>query len=109
MKLTQKIRLSGRYGRIYYIVAGIIDAMCAAYVLFWPLSTPMVLFVKLVTIPVLAYLFFAVAAGDKAHFYLNLGFSRNEYRYIPIAFDAVIFVLLVILAIILSHVVNPVQ
>ena len=107
MRLTQKIRLSGRYGRIYYVVAGIIDVACAVFILHDPLTTPMVFLVKVMSIPVLAYLFFALASNEKMFFYLNLGFSRNEYRYIPIVIDALAFVLLVILAIILSHVIFP--
>ena len=107
MRLAQKIRLSGKYGRMYYIVAGIINVACAVYILFWPMSTPMVLLVKLLSIPVLAYLFFALASNEKTFFYLNLGFSRNEYRYIPIVIDALAFVLLVILSISLSHVIIP--
>ena len=107
MRLTQKIRLSGRYGRIYYVVAGIIDVACAVFILLDPLTTPMVFLVKVMSIPVLAYLFFALASNEKMFFYLNLGFSRNEYRYIPIVIDALAFVLLVILSIILSHVIFP--
>ena len=107
MKLTQKIRLSGRYGRMYYIVAGIIDIACAVFILFDPMATPAILLIKLMSIPVLAYLFFALASNEKTFFYLNLGFSRNEYRYIPIVIDALAFVLLVILSISLSHVIIP--
>lgn len=107
MKLARKIRLSGKYGRMYYIVAGIIDAACAVYMLFWPMSTPIILLIKLLSIPVLAYLLLTIATREKAYFYLNLGFSRNEYRFIPVAVDALVFVLLTILALSLSHVLIP--
>lgn len=107
MNLAQKIRLSGKYGKMYYIVAGIIDVACAVYILFWPMSTPMVLVVKLLSIPVMAYLLLTIATREKAYFFLNLGFSRSEYRFIPIAVDALAFVLLVILSISLSHVIIP--
>ena len=107
MRLVQKIRLSGKYGRMYYIVAGIIDVACAVYILFWPMSTPMILLIKLLSIPVLAYLLLTIATREKAYFYLNLGFSRNEYRFIPVAVDALVFVLLTVLALSLSHVLIP--
>ena len=89
---------------MYYIVSGIVDIVCAVFAFIWPLSTPALILIKIFSIPVTAYLFFALAAGEKSFFYLNLGFSRNEYRYIPVAVDALVFMLLLIIALSLSHV-----
>ena len=92
---------------MYYIVAGIIDIACAVFILFDPMATPAILLVKLLSIPLMAYLLLTLATREKAYFFLNLGFSRSEYRFIPIAVDALVFVLLVILSISLSHVIIP--
>ena len=94
---------------MYYIVSGIVDIVCAVFAFMWPLSTPALILIKVFSIPVTAYLFFAFAASEKSFFYLNLGFSRNEYRYIPVVVDALVFVLLIILALTLSHVFIPAQ
>ncbi|MDO5442239.1 MAG: hypothetical protein Q4G10_01070 [Bacteroidia bacterium] len=67
-------------------------------VLFYPFILPACIILKILSIPVLLYLFMSLSKGLKIYFYLNLGISRIEYYTIPIAVEFIFFVICMIIS-----------
>lgn len=105
MNLFRKITLSFRYGSGYLIVAGI-ASLCFAFIVgahsgdTEGLSEGLFLckILKLLTIPVILYMFRKFDRSGALYFWLNLGISRTEYYVIPIVIEYLFFRFLIYLA-----------
>ena len=105
MNLFRKITLSFRYGSGYLIVAGI-ASLCFAFIVgahsgdTEGLSGGLFLckIFKLLTIPVILYVFRKFDRSGALYFWLNLGISRTEYYVIPIVIEYLFFRILIYLA-----------
>ena len=98
MTLLDKIRLSGKYGRAVYVISAILTVAMGVFAVFYPMMIPTFICVKLVSIPVILYLFTLFDSGLKLYFYLNLGISRNEYRFIPLVVEFISFILIMVIS-----------
>lgn len=96
MTLFQKIRLSGKFGKTYYVISGIMSLVASALVLSIPATIPICILLKLLSIPVILYLFISFQKGMSIFFYINLGISRIEYYAIPVVMEFMFFVLMMI-------------
>lgn len=105
MNFFRKITLSFRYGSGYLIVAGI-ASLCFAYIVGVNSGDPEGLseglflckILKLLTIPVILYMFRKFDRSGALYFWINLGISRTEYYVIPIVIEYIIFRILIYLA-----------
>lgn len=97
MTLFQKIRLSGKFGKTYYVISGIMTLAASALVISNPDPIPVCILLKLLSIPVILYLLTALHKGMSIYFYINLGISRIEYYAIPVVLEFVLFVLMMII------------
>lgn len=105
MNLFRKITLSFRYGSGYLIVAGI-ASLCFAFIVgahsgdTEGLSEGLFLckILKLLTIPIILYVFRKFDRSGALYFWLNLGISRTEYYVIPIVIEYLFFRFLIYLA-----------
>ncbi len=105
MNLFRKITLSFRYGSGYLIVAGI-ASLCFAFIVgahsgdTEGLSEGLFLckILKLLTIPIILYVFRKFDRSGALYFWLNLGISRTEYYVIPIVIEYILFRILIYLA-----------
>ena len=98
MTLLQKIKLSGQYGKGLYIVSVIMTLAASGLVVFYPFILPACIILKMLSIPVLLYLFISLTRGLKIYFYLNLGISRVEYYAIPAIVEFIFFVICMIIS-----------
>ncbi len=105
MTFFRKITLSFRYGSGYLIVAGI-ASLCFAFIVGAHSGDPEGLseglflckIFKLLTIPIILYVFRKFDRSGALYFWLNLGISRTEYYVIPIVIEYIIFRILIFLA-----------
>jgi hypothetical protein len=105
MNLFRKITLSFRYGSGYLIVAGI-ASMCFAFIVGAHSGDPegmseglfLCKIFKLLTIPIILYVFRKFDRSGALYFWLNLGISRTEYYVIPIVIEYLFFRILIYLA-----------
>lgn len=105
MTFFRKITLSFRYGSGYLIVAGI-ASLCFAYIVGINSGDPEGLseglflckIFKLLTIPIILYVFRKFDRSGALYFWINLGISRTEYYVIPIVIEYIIFRILIFLA-----------
>lgn len=67
-------------------------------VFFEPVYIPLCVILKLLSIPVIFYLYSNLSQKDQMYFYINLGISRTEYYIIPFAVEFVFFVFLMAFA-----------
>ncbi len=98
MELFSKIRLSKRFGKMIYLISGILSLSLASVVVLSPPSIPLCFIVKMLSIPVIHYLNMSMSKGFGIYFYLNLGISRREYYVIPFVMDFISFVLLMVVS-----------
>ncbi len=94
MTLIDRIRLSRRYGTAEYIVSGLPTVVMSVLVALKPLALPECFIIKLVTIPIILYLFWTLSNGKNIYFYLNLGISKREYFLLPLIVEFVAFLVL---------------
>lgn len=105
MTILRKLGLSFRYGSGYYVVAGLVslcafvnvginsgDAEGLSEGIF------LVKILKILSIPIINYLFKKFDRSCAIYFWLNLGISRTEYYVIPIVIEYVFFRLLIFVA-----------
>lgn len=105
MTLLRKIGLSFRFGSGYFIVAGLVS-LCAFVIVginsgdAEGLSEGIFLckIFKILSIPIILYLFRKFDRSCGIYFWLNLGISRTEYYVIPIVIEYVFFWLLIFVA-----------
>lgn len=62
-----------------------------------PVSIPVCFIFKLLSIPIIYYLYTTFTKKTEIYFYLNLGISRNEYYVIPFVMEFLGFILLMII------------
>lgn len=105
MTLLRKIGLSFRYGSGYFVVAGLVS-LCAFVIVgvhsgdIESLSEGIFMckILKILSIPIIIYLFKKFDRSCAIYFWLNLGISRTEYYVIPIVIEYVFFRLLIFVA-----------
>ena len=80
------------------MISAILTVAMGVFAVFYPMMIPTFICVKLVSIPVILYLFTLFDSGLKLYFYLNLGISRNEYRFIPLVVEFISFILIMVIS-----------
>ena len=91
MTILKKIGLSKRYGKAIYAISAVLTLAISSLVFFNPYAIPMTILLKLVSIPIILYLYTTFTKKTEIYFYLNLGISRKEYYYIPFVVEFVRF------------------
>ena len=97
MTIFGKIGLSKRYGKAIYAISAALTLAIASLVFFNPYAIPMCVLLKLVSIPIILYLYTAFTKKTEIYFYLNLGISRKEYYFIPFVVEFVGFLIFITL------------
>lgn len=95
MTIFKKIGLSKRYGKVIYAVSAVLTLAISSLVAFNPYAIPMCILVKLLSIPIILYLYTTLTRKTEIYFYLNLGISRKEYYYIPFVVEFIGFILFI--------------
>ena len=93
MTIFGKIGLSRRYGKAIYAISAALTLAIASLVFFNPYAIPMCVLLKLVSVPIILYLFTTFTRNTEIYFYLNLGISRKEYYFIPFVVEFLGFIL----------------
>ena len=106
MTFLNKIKLSGKFGRDIYVVSLLVTLSAAVAVFFSRVLIPTVSLLKIISVPVILYLFKSLHGKDGIYFWINLGLSRKEYFYIPVAVEFILFVCLVAVAGLLGNAVG---
>ena len=105
MTFLRKIGLSFRYGSGYFVVAGLVS-LCAFVIVgihsgdIEGLSEGIFIckILKILSIPIILYLFRKFDRSSAIYFWLNLGISSVEYYVIPIVIEYIFFRLLIFIA-----------
>ena len=102
MTFLRKIGLSFRYGSGYFVVAGLVS-LCAFVIVginSEGLSEGIFIckILKILSIPIILYLFRKFDRSSAIYFWLNLGISSVEYYVIPIVIEYIFFRLLIFIA-----------
>lgn len=97
MTIFMKIGLSKRYGKAIYAISAVLTLAIASLVLLNPYAIPMGILLKLVSIPIILYLYTTFTKNTEIYFYLNLGISRKEYYLIPFVVEFIGFILFITL------------
>ena len=97
MTILKKIGLSKRYGKAIYAISAVLTLAISSLVFFNPYAIPMTILLKLVSIPIILYLYTTFTKKKEIYFYLNLGISRKEYYYIPFVVEFVGFLIFITL------------
>ena len=97
MTIFGKIGLSKRYGKAIYAISAALTLAIASLVFFNPYAIPMCVLLKLVSVPIILYLYTAFTKNTVIYFYLNLGISRKEYYLIPFVVEFIGFILFITL------------
>jgi len=97
MTIFGKIGLSKRYGKAIYAISAALTLAIASLVFFNPYAIPMCVLLKLVSVPIILYLYTSFTKKTEIYFYLNLGISRKEYYYIPFVVEFVGFLIFITL------------
>ena len=97
MTILKKIVLSNRYGKAIYAISAVLTLAISSLVFFNPYAIPMGILLKLVSVPVILYLYINLTKNTEIYFYLNLGISRKEYYFIPFVVEFIGFILFITL------------
>ena len=97
MTIFGKIGLSKRYGKAIYAISAALTLAISSLVFFNPYAIPMCVLLKLVSIPIILYLYTNLTDKTVIYFYLNLGISRKEYYFIPFVVEFIGFILFITL------------
>ena len=97
MTIFRKIGLSKRYGKAIYAISAALTLAIASLVFFNPYAIPMCVLLKLVSIPIILYLYTNLTNKTEIYFYLNLSISRKEYYFIPFVVEFIGFILFITL------------
>ena len=97
MTIFRKIGLSKRYGKAIYAMSAVLTSAISSLVFFNPYTIPMCVLLKVVSIPIILYLYTNLTKKTEIYFYLNLGISRKEYYYIPFVVEFVGFLIFITL------------
>ena len=97
MTIFGKIGLSKRYGKGIYAISAALTLAIASLVFFNPYAIPMCVLLKLLSVPIILYLYTAFTKNTEIYFYLNLGISRKEYYLIPFVVEFISLILFITL------------
>ena len=97
MTILKKIGLSKRYGKAIYAISAALTVAISSLVFLNPYAIPMGILLKLVSIPIILYLYANLTRKTEIYFYLNLGISRKEYYFIPFVVEFIGFILFITL------------
>ena len=97
MNILSKIRLSKRYGKAIYVISAILTLTMSTLVIFQPVAIATCIMLKLISIPIVLYLYTTLSKKVEMYFYLNLGISRNEYYIIPFVVEFIAFIILILI------------
>ena len=97
MTIFKKIGLSKRYGKAIYSISAALTIAISSLVFFNPYAIPMGILLKLVSIPIILYLYANLTKKTEIYFYLNLGIRRKEYYLIPFVVEFIGFILFITL------------
>ena len=97
MTIFRKIGLSKRYGKVIYAISAVLTLALSSLVFFNPYAIPMCILLKLLSVPIILYLYTAMTRKMDIYFYLNLGISRNEYYIIPFVVEFIAFIILMLI------------
>ena len=97
MTIFWKIGLSKRYGKAIYAISAVLTLAIASLVFFNPYAIPMGILLKLVSVPIILYLYTTFTKNTEIYFYLNLGISRKEYYLIPFVVEFIGFIFFITL------------
>ena len=97
MTILKKIGLSKRYGKTIYAISAVLTLAISFLIFFNPYAIPMCILLKLVSVPVILYLYINLTKNTEIYFYLNLGISRKEYYFIPFVVEFIGFILFITL------------
>lgn len=97
MNIFSKIRLSKRYGKAIYVISVILTLAMSTLVIFQPVAIATCIMLKLISIPIVLYLYTTLSKKVEMYFYLNLGISRNEYYIIPFVVEFIAFIILMLI------------
>ena len=92
MNIFRKIGLSKQYGKSIYAISAVLTVAMSSLVFFSPYAIPMCILLKLLSIPVILYLYTTLSKKTEIYFYLNLGISRREYHLIPFVVEFIGFI-----------------
>ena len=106
MTIFKKIGLSKRYGKVIYAISVVLTLAIASLVFFNPYAIPMGVLLKLISVPIILYLYTTLTRNTEIYFYLNLGISRKEYYLIPLVVEFIGFILLITLT---AHLGNAIR
>ena len=106
MTVFWKIGLSKRYGKAIYAISAVLTLAIASLVFFNPYAIPMGILLKLVSIPIILYLYTTFTKNTEIYFYLNLGISRKEYYLIPFVVEFIGFIFFITLIAYLGNAVH---
>ena len=97
MTIFRKIGLSKLYGKSIYAISAVLTLAISSLIFFNPYAIPMCILLKLVSVPVILYLYINLTKNTEIYFYLNLGISRKEYYFIPGVVEFIGFILFITL------------
>ena len=80
MTILKKIGLSKRYGKAIYSISAVLTLAISSLVFFNPYAIPMAILLKLVSIPIILYLYTTFTKKTEIYFYLNLGGKGARVR-----------------------------
>ena len=103
MTLSEKIRLSRKFGKTTYVISAILTVAMAGFVVFDPMMIPTIIIIKILSVPVIYYLGTAMEKGLRMYFYINLGISRREFLVIPTVVEFLAFVVLMVITGIIGY------
>ncbi len=106
MDLLSKIKLSGRYGRMVYIISAVLTVAMAVLVVWRPVVIPFCFFIKMLSMPVIHYLNVEITKGLGIYYYLNLGISRKEYYSIPFIVEFIAYIILITISGIIGYAIS---
>jgi hypothetical protein len=97
VNILSQIRLSKRYGKAIYVISAILTLAMSTLVIFQPVAIATCIILKLISIPIVLYLYTTLSKKVEMYFYLNLGISRNEYYIIPFVVEFIAFIILMLI------------
>ena len=106
MTFLEKIRLSRKFGKTTYVISAVLTVAMTLRVASDPVSMPICIFIKVLSIPIIWYLCSNLKKGLEVYFYLNLGISRKEYWLIPFVVEFVAFIVLMVISGIIGYAVG---
>lgn len=104
--MLEKVKLSFRFGRPI-LAASLPLTLSAATVA--TLSTdliPTLFILKVLSVPVILYLFTSLGKKENIYFWINMGISRKEYYLTPVVVEFLAFIVLISICGFLGYVIG---